>query len=158
MINSIKYGIASLEDLPRVVELKIAMFEESKHRQLLHPDAVNIILEDYRRLYTENEACHFIAHVSDRIVALAGAFLKSDIPFRYFNCEKYGFIGDVYTEPHFRKRGIATHLNQDALSWLKAKSVKMVRLLATNAGYSIYSKLGFKPSDAMVLNMEDRDE
>lgn len=152
MVSLIKYGIASLEDLPRVIELKIAMLEESKHKQLLHPNAASIILKDYQRLYAENKARHFVAFLDDKIVAMVGAFLKSDLPFRYFCRDTYGYIGDVYTEPSFRNQGIATRLNTDSLSWLKSKNVQMVRLFATNAGYPIYRKLGFQYSDEMVLN------
>ncbi len=154
MVSLIKYCIGSLEDLPRVVELKIAMFEESKHKQLFHPKAASIILKDYQCPYATKKARHFVALLEDRIVAVAGAFLKSDLPFRYFYRDTYGFIGDVYTVPSFRNKGIATRLSRNALAWLKSKNVEMVRLLATNAGHLIYKKLGFQPSDEMVLNFE----
>lgn len=154
MVSLIKYGIGSLEDLPRVVELKIAMLEESKHKRLLHPNSASIILQDYQRLYATNKARHFVAFLEDKIVAMAGAFLKSDLPFRYFYRDTYGYIGDVYTEPSFRNQGIATRLSTDALVWLKSEKVEMVRLFATNAGHPIYKKLGFQPSDEMVLKFE----
>jgi GNAT superfamily N-acetyltransferase len=154
MVSLIQYGIGSLEDLPRVVELKIAMFEESKHKHYLHPKAASIILKDYKRLYATNKARHFVAFLEDKIVAVAGAFLKSEMPFRYFSHDTYGFIGDVYTEPSFRNQGIATRLSTDALAWLKSKNVEMVRLFATNSGHPIYKKLGFQPSDEMVLHFE----
>lgn len=154
MTSSIKYGIGSFEDLPRVVELKIAMLGESKLEKRLHPEATGIILKDYQDLFAGNRIRHFVAFHENRIVAMVGAFLKSDLPFRYFNYDTYGFIGDVYTEPSFRNRGIATRLSREALTWLKGMKVEMVRLLATNAGHPIYEKLGFHPSDEMVLYLE----
>jgi predicted GNAT family acetyltransferase len=73
------------------------------------------------------------------------------LPFRYFQSPTYGFIGDVYTEIQFRSLGIATRLSQDAMLWLQSKEIKMVRLLASETGRSIYEKLGFVPTDEMVF-------
>jgi len=84
---------------------------------------------------------------------MAGAFLKSDIPYRYFSVPQYGFIGDVYTAEGFRRRGLAKHLSELALCWLGSKDVRMVRLLASEAGRPLYEKLGFTASDEMVLEL-----
>ncbi|MEX2494082.1 MAG: GNAT family N-acetyltransferase [Nitrospirales bacterium] len=88
------------------------------------------------------------------MVASVGAFIKSDLPFRYFPPGIYGFIGDVYTDPLYRSQGIATRLNNDALLWLKGKRIKMVRFLALDTERPIYERLGFGPTDEMVLNLE----
>lgn len=101
-------------------------------------------------MYADGTARHFLACASEP-VAIAGAFLKSDVPFRYFANPVYGFIGDVYTSPGFRGKGFSTQLNQLALEWLRAQGVAMVRLLASEAGRPLYEKLGFIPSDEMVL-------
>jgi len=50
---------------------------------------------------------------------LVGAFIKSDIPFRYFSNNQYGFIGDVYTISAYRNLGISMKLNKEALNWLR---------------------------------------
>jgi GNAT superfamily N-acetyltransferase len=125
------------------------MFRESGHAQLLAPDAYDLVLSDYLEMYRTGQALHFVAG-SGAIVAMAGAFLKSDIPYRYFVRPTYGFIGDVYTESSFRRRGVARVLNDAALAWLRSKGVMTVRLLASVAGRPLYEKLGFVPSDEMV--------
>lgn len=84
-------------------------------------------------------------------MAMVGAFLKSDLPFCYYKTPVYGFIGDVYTRAEYRERGFARSLNEQALAWLKARGVRMVRLLASEAGRPLYDALGFKPSVEMVL-------
>lgn len=151
MADTFDFGIATVNELPRIVELKLAMFIESGHIALLAANARHIILNDYQHLYAVNKAQHFVARLDECIVAMAGVFVKSDLPFRYFRSSTYGFIGDVYTEPSFRDRGIATRLNQEALRWLKTKDIEMVRLLASNAGRPLYEKLGFVPTDEMSL-------
>ena len=93
----VKYESASPEDIAPIVDMKIEMFREFGYDQYLHENAREIIFEDYSRMYEENMATHFLAKVDNRIVGIVGAFIKSDIPFRYFSKGHYGFIGDVYT-------------------------------------------------------------
>jgi GNAT superfamily N-acetyltransferase len=110
-----------------------------------------MVLADYQTLYTTGLARHFIAKLGTTIVGCAGAFIKEDIPFRYFKIPRYGFIGDVYVDPVNRGSGIASRLSADALAWLRSQDIGMVRLLASEAGRSIYSRLGFMSSDEMVF-------
>lgn len=154
MKNNLEYGVATVDDLPRIVEIKLAMFHEAGHTNLLSSNARNLILKDYRQLYAREEAKHFVARSNGYIVASVGAFKKSDLPFRYYQKGIYGFIGDVYTTQSFRGLGIATRLNKEALKWLKSKGIEMIRLLASETGRSVYERLGFVPSDEMVLKIE----
>ena len=151
---SLDIRLASAAELPRIVELKLAMFDESGNAGLLAPEANVLILEGYKRMYERGEAQHFLACFEGKPIACAGAFLKADIPFRYFRSSTYGFVGDVYTEPGFRGQGLARLLSERVLDWLEARGVCMVRLLASEAGRSLYTKLGFKASDEMVRHDE----
>lgn len=149
-MKALEFRPASVDDLPCIVQMKLAMFREAGHDGLLAPNAEDLVLEDYRSMYASGIAQHFIA-CSDAAVAMAGAFLKSDVPFRYFVKPTYGFIGDVYTDSTFRRRGLAGRLNKLALDWVASRDVTMVRLLASDAGRPLYERLGFVRSDEMVL-------
>jgi GNAT superfamily N-acetyltransferase len=148
---TVTFGVATLDDLPRVIEMKLAMFADSGRSGLLAPGIEKAIRDDYADLYAKDLATHFVARTKERLVASVGAFIKSDLPFRYFDPPHYGFIGDVFTERNFRGQGLATSLNRQAIEWLRAKGVTMVRLLASEVGRPLYEKLGFRPSDEMVL-------
>ena len=151
----IQYEVASPKDILHIVKMKIEMFCEFGYDQYLDKNAREIILEDYSRMYEENLATHFLAKVGSRIVGMVGAFIKSDIPFRYFANSQYGFVGDVYTIPTHRNLGISMKLNKEALNWLRDYGVDSVRLLASDAGRPIYEQLGFSPDLAMVLNFSE---
>lgn len=150
----IHYEAASPEDIARIVDLKLDMFREFGYDKHLAKNAREIIIEDYLQMYEENLATHLLAKVDESVVGMAGAFVKSDIPYRYFANSQYGFIGDVYTLPDYRNLGISMKLNEEALSWLKDYGVSSVRLLASDAGRPIYERLGFSPDVGMVLNFE----
>jgi len=151
MTSSVAFSVATVEDLPRLVAMKLAMFAEAGRGALLAPNVANAIRADYEDFYAKDLARHFVARTNESIVASVGAFLKSDLPFCYFAPPHYGFIGDVFTEPAYRGRGLATALNEEAIRWLRAKGVTMVRLLASEAGRPMYEKLGFRASDEMVV-------
>jgi len=104
--NPLAIRAATTEDLPRIVQMKLEMFCEAGHEGLLDRDASNLVLVDYCHLYELGLAKHFVA-CSEDVVAMSGAFLKSDIPFRYFESSTYGFVGDVYTDRAFRRRKLA---------------------------------------------------
>jgi predicted GNAT family N-acyltransferase len=140
-------------DLPTIVALKLVMSAEAGLAQLLVDDADRIIFVDYEQLYRAGHAQHFVVEQDGQLVAMVGAFLKSDLPFRYYKTPIYGFIGDVYTQPCYRQQRLAKRLNEQALLWLKAQGIQTVRLSATDAARTIYEVLGFKPSDEMVLHL-----
>ena len=150
----VKYDIASPGDIACIVDMKIDMFREFGYDRYLAENAREFIVEDYGQMYEANLATHFLAKVDNRIVGIVGAFIKSDIPFRYFSKGHYGFIGDVYTVQTYRSLGISMKLNEQALNWLRDYGVSFVRLLASDAGRPIYERLGFSPDVDMVLKFD----
>ncbi len=141
---------ASINDINTICRLKLGMFGESGHIDLLHKNATEIIKQVYKEMYLKCSAIHFIKEMDGNIVACAGAFIKSDIPYCFFSNPFYGFIGDVYTLPEYRGNGYATELTADAISWLKAKGVQRISLLASEQARGIYKRMGFMPTDEMV--------
>jgi len=84
---------------------------------------------------------------------MAGGFIKSDIPYRYFKKPRYGFVGDVYTLPEARKLGLAKKLSALVLDWLKHQHIDVVRLLASDAARPVYEKMGFQVTNEMALEI-----
>ncbi len=151
---NLEYAIATPDDIPNIVELKIKMFTEFGYEQYLAEDASTLITNDYLKLYEQNLAIHFLVRINNTIAGMVGAFIKSDLPYRYFCSGQYGFIGDVYTEPAYRGQGISTKLNRRALDWLKNYGVSDVRLLASDAGRPLYERLGFSQDAGMCLSLD----
>jgi GNAT superfamily N-acetyltransferase len=150
-LENYRFEVATAEDLREIVRMKLSMFAESGHADLLAENASEMVLADYQTLYAAELARHFIAKLGTTIVGCAGAFIKEDLPFRYFKIPRYGFIGDVYVDPAHRGSGMASRLSANALAWLRSQEIGMVRLLASEAGRPIYSRLGFMSSDEMVF-------
>jgi GNAT superfamily N-acetyltransferase len=144
---------ASADDIESLVALKLQMFAESGRAHLLDTEKQVLVARDYAAMYADDAAAHFVVRRDGAVIACAGAFLKSDLPYRYFTPPIYGFIGDVYTLPAARNAGLARQVSSAAIEWLKSRGVTTVRLLASDAARPIYLSMGFRPSDEMVLHL-----
>lgn len=152
--TSVSIERATASDIEAVVELKLAMFVESGRSHLLPEDRRAMVAQDYEAMYAEDSAAHFVVRRSGAIISCAGAFLKSDLPYRYFTPPFYGFVGDVYTVPVARGAGLAKLLSEAAVAWLKSRGARTIRLLASEAARPIYISMGFRPTDEMVLHVK----
>ena len=66
-------------------------------------------------------------------------------------CTERAVILNVYTEPEFRKRGIARQIMLTILAWARERGLRSVNLHASDEGRTLYEKLGFAPTNEMRL-------
>jgi len=64
------------------------------------------------------------------------------------------WIINMYTEPEYRGRGLATSLMETMIIWCREQGFKWVSLHASDAGRSLYEALGFKPTNEMRLMLK----
>ena len=144
---------AKEQDLPLVAKMKLRMFQESGVSFLLQENASAQILETYASLYREDICCHFLVYEEDGKeafpAAVAGAVIKSGVPFCFFKNPCYGYVIDVYCVPEKRRQGYAGKLMEAVLRWLKSKGIETVKLQPSEKGRSLYEKMGFHDSGEM---------
>jgi len=63
--------------------------------------------------------------------------------------ERQGTIVNVFTEPEWRKRGIAALLLKEIIKWSDTKHLDRLVLHASEEGRSLYEKLGFVSNNEM---------
>jgi len=56
---------------------------------------------------------------------------------------------NVFTEPQWRRRGIAGLLLKEIITWSKNEQIDRLVLHASDEGRSIYERLGFTESNEM---------
>ena len=61
------------------------------------------------------------------------------------------YLLNVYTEPEFRKRGLARLLAVKAIEWCRTQGYKILWLHASKYGKPLYDSLGFEPTNEMKL-------
>jgi GNAT superfamily N-acetyltransferase len=89
------------------------------------------------------------------IVSGAGVQLQPILP-RPVNVStigegRQGTIVNVFTEPQWRRRGIAGLLVKEIIAWSRNEQLDRLILHASNEGRSIYEKLGFVATNEMRL-------
>jgi GNAT superfamily N-acetyltransferase len=89
----------------------------------------------------------------EMIVAGAGVQLQPILP-RPLDVStigegRQGTIVNVFTEPQWRRRGIAGLLTKEIITWSKNEQIDRLVLHASDDGRSIYERLGFTESNEM---------
>jgi GNAT superfamily N-acetyltransferase len=69
-------------------------------------------------------------------------------------CTERAVILNVYTEPEFRKQGIARQIMLTILNWTKERGLRAVNLHASAEGRPLYEKLGFEATNEMRLRFD----
>ena len=63
------------------------------------------------------------------------------------------YLLSMYTEPDFRRRGVASMVVKEAIEWCRRNKHERLMLHASEMGRGVYSKLGFKRTWEMRLDL-----
>src|SRR5579885_2870273 len=85
----------------------------------------------------------------DAVVAGAGLWLMDWPPHMVGSGSRRGNILNVYTEPEFRRLGLARRLTEAAIEWCGSNGVDCVILHASAEGRALYEALGFRATNEM---------
>ena len=99
------------------------------------------------------------ANAPEKIIAGAGVIIREVPPFphRHENGEitiaegRQGLIVNVFTEPEWRRRGIAKLLMTEIIAWSRAQNIDDLILHASDHGRALYEQLGFVLTKEMRL-------
>jgi GNAT superfamily N-acetyltransferase len=69
-------------------------------------------------------------------------------------CTERAMILNVYTEPEFRKLGVARRIMQTILHWIRTRGLLSANLHASDEGRVLYEKLGFVATNEMRLRFD----
>jgi len=95
----------------------------------------------------------WLAADGTRVVA-GGAVIISPWPAHPYDLEcRRATILNVYTDPEYRRRGIARKLMQTIIAWCQHEGFARVTLHASDDGRHLYESLGFEPSNEMRLRL-----
>ncbi|MGZ8471319.1 MAG: GNAT family N-acetyltransferase [Gemmatirosa sp.] len=109
------------------------------------------------RLMTEGRYHGWLLASTDRparVVAGAGVVLREQLPFpvdggRAIRFGEQGLVINVYTEPAYRRRGLAERLMRALLAWCETRGLASVVLHASEGGRPLYERLGFVGTNEM---------
>ena len=97
----------------------------------------------------------------DVIAAGAGVQLRQVPPHPFrpsqngaFAKGRHAIVLNVFTEPEWRKRGVAMLLMNEIVSWAKDEKLDQLVLHASAQARSLYERMGFNPTNEMRFSGE----
>jgi GNAT superfamily N-acetyltransferase len=143
---------AGVEDLPHILRHRVRMFEDmGKGSSEALIAVARAFLNDamprgrYRGWLAVTSEGSVVAGVGVTIVDWPGS---PDDP-----SPRRGWIQNVYTEPGFRRQGVARRLMQTAIAWCRDAGFVHISLHASTFGRALYEELGFVATNEMRLRL-----
>ena len=151
---SIIFDEATKEDINELVRMRIAYMKDDFGSVSVHErPCMETQLPDYfeRKLGTELVA--FVAKDGERIVSVAYLHIIEMPANSILLNGLYGEVLSVYTEPEYRGRGLCSTLMRNLVEYGKKRGLGRIDLSATDEGYPIYAKVGFKDKEHRYRDM-----
>ena len=149
---------ATIADADTLAAHRVGMFRDmgvapAGLRNQLHADC----LVSIREMMRSGEYLAWVAAPvaePQRVVAGAGVQQRRLQPFPRREATgvapgKEALIRNVYTEPEFRRRGIARALMLEVMTWARSHEIDSLVLHAAPDGKALYESLGFAPTNEM---------
>ena len=133
----------------KLTEKELETFIGMRIRQLREEGATEDIdlvpaLRDYYARHMADGTCvAWLALEDGRIVGTSGMSFVEKPP--YFGCPsgKIGLLSSMFTEPEYRRRGIAKELLSRVVDEAKAYGCGTVQITASDMGVHLYTDFGF---------------
>jgi GNAT superfamily N-acetyltransferase len=163
MSERFKIRLATPDDVDAIAEHRARMFDEMGE---VPPDAFEILRAKSRErlhdLLNRGEYIGWLAIPAQRpdlIAGGAGVQLRQVLPHPLSRTNegnriaegRHAIIINVFTEPQWRRQGVALLLLQRIIDWARAERLDRLVLHASKSGRSLYERLGFVPTNEMRL-------
>ena len=145
---------ATLQDLAVLVRHRRVMFVEATGAK--GDKELDAMDEGYKRhiqksLPIGNFKAWIIETKEHKIAASGGITVYEQPPRPQDETLRYVYVHSIYTEPEFRRRGIARKILATIVDYCRDKKFKTLTLHAVEASRPLYESFGFKPTTEMRM-------
>lgn len=153
MAEGIAIRRAAVEDARTIAIHRRAMFRDMGYHD---KTALDLMMAKFlpwleAKMVSGDYLAWLAVTAGDCVVAGAGLWLMDWPAHMLGSYGRRGNILNVYTEPEFRRRGLARRLIETALDWCRVNGVDLAILHASSEGRSLYESLGFQASNEMRI-------
>ena len=137
----IRYQRLGEEELDIFIEMRINQLREQGATEDI--DLRPALSDYYRRHMADGTFVSWLALSDGAIIATSGMSFVEKPP--YFSCPtgKIGLISSMYTDPRYRRQGIAKELLSRIVTDAKAYGCSCVQITASEMGVFLYEDFGF---------------
>lgn len=142
----------TVADIPEIVRQRRRMCEDMNYTDAKALSTMAALTADYlKQAIPEGSFRSWLACDNSRVVA-GGAVVITPWPAHAYDLEcRRATILNVYTEPEYRRRGIARQIMETIIAWCKREGLARISLHASEQGRHLYESLGFVDSNEMRL-------
>jgi GNAT superfamily N-acetyltransferase len=154
--DAISIRTATPEDLETILYQRMAMFRAMGFQE---PAVLASIRRDSIEYLRDalNQGTYrgwFAVTGSGAVVAGCGVLIAAWPGGPWDGQARRAWVLNVYSEPAYRRRGLARRLMQVAIEWARSEGFRILSLHASREGRPLYQSLGFEPTNEMRLRLE----
>ena len=139
--KEIEYKRLSEKELPVFIQMRIRQLREEGATEDL--DLVPALQDYYKRHMADGTFVSWLAMDGDKIVGTSGMSFVEKPP--YFSCPsgKIGLLSSMFTDPDYRRMGIAKELLSRVVKEARDFGCGTVQITASDMGVLLYTDFGF---------------
>ena len=139
------YRKLTADDLDTFIRMRIVQLREEGAKEDL--DLAPALKDYYIRHLTDGTFVSWLALDGEKIVGTSGMSFVEKPP--YFSCPTgmIGLLSSMYTDPAYRRRGIAKEQLGRVVEEARAYGCGCVQITASDMGMLLYSDFGFVKND-----------
>ena len=148
----IAYQKLTKKELDTFIQMRIRQLREEGATEDI--DLVPALQDYYNRHMSDGTFVSWLAMDGDRIVGTSGMSFVEKPP--YFGCPsgKMGLLSSMFTDPEYRRKGIAKELLSRVVEEASAYGCGTVQITASDMGVLLYTDFGFvKNGNFMQLKL-----
>ena len=129
------------EDLDIFIQMRIRQLKEEGAEATI--DLTPALRDYYERHMKDGTFVSWLALDQEKIVATSGISFVEKPP--YYSCPsgKIALLSSMYTDPNYRRKGIARELLKRVSKEAKAYGCGMIQITASDQGVLLYTDFGF---------------
>ncbi|HLV88480.1 MAG TPA: GNAT family N-acetyltransferase [Candidatus Sulfotelmatobacter sp.] len=141
-------------DIPEILRQRRRMYEDMHYTDAHALEKMAALSAEYLKTAITNGSFYaWLACAKERPIAGGAVIVNPWLAHPYdLECRRATIL-NVYTEPEYRRQGIARLLMQTMIAWCKEAGLARVTLHASEDGRHLYESLGFEQSNEMRLTL-----
>ena len=140
----IEYRRLTEKELNTFIDMRIKQLREEGAKEDI--DLAPALKQYYIRHMGDGTFVSWLAFDGDKIIGTSGISFVEKPP--YFGCPsgKIGLLSSMFTDPDYRRKGIAKELLTRDVQDAKEYGCGTVQITASDMGVKLYSNFGFVPN------------
>ena len=137
----IQYRKLTSEDLDTFIQMRITQLREEGAKEEI--DLEPPLRDYYERHMADGTFVSWLAADGDKIIGTSGMSFVEKPP--YFGCPsgRIGLLSSMFTDPQYRRRGIAKELLARVIDEAREYGCGTVQITASDMGVLLYTDFGF---------------